>query len=232
MFFDCQFLTFFFSAFFGTGQLSMIKEAIDGLERPPAQTSNGDNKQPDSTQTKRPVFVSAIFVSTYRLSSKQRGIMEEVLEKPVLDRYNIVLQIFKRHARTKEARLQVSTISTKFNKKGSVLEIKKNTRFQIPHFNICSQAIIQFSYLHSAQVELAELPYLRSRLVGDYEVELLSKHDRTKRKGEQYFDSQRDLLNRFAVLTFCKGCVNNFRLTVNDHRQVRLALVDSESCLT
>ncbi len=178
----------------------MIKEAIDGLERPPAQTNIGDNKQPDSTQTKRPVFVSAIFVSTYRLSSKQRGIMEEVLEKPVLDRYNIVLQIFKRHARTKEARLQVST---KFNKKGSVLEIKKPIRFQIPQFNSCSQAIIQFSYLHYVQVELAELPYLRSRLVGDYEVELLSKHDRTKRKGEQYFDSQRDLLNRFAVLTFC-----------------------------
>ena len=96
-----------FSAFFGTGQLSMIKEAIDGLERPPAQPSNGDGKHPDSSQTKRPVFVSAIFVSTYRLSSKQRGIMEEVLEKPVLDRYNIVLQIFKRHARTREARLQV-----------------------------------------------------------------------------------------------------------------------------
>ncbi len=90
----------------------MIKEAIDGLEKPPPpQTSNVDGKQTDSSQTKRPVLVSAIFVSTYRLSSKQRGIMEEVLEKPVLDRYNIVLQIFKRHARTKEARLQVATKS-------------------------------------------------------------------------------------------------------------------------
>ena len=72
--------------------------------------SEGHAKTTDNVQVEPPVFISAIFVSTYKLTSKQRRLMEEVLQKPVLDRYNIVLQIFKRHARTKEARMQVSTI--------------------------------------------------------------------------------------------------------------------------
>ena len=46
------------------------------------------------------------------------------------------------------------------------------------------------------QVELAELPYLRSRLIGDYEIELVSKHDPSVRKGEEYFNSQRAALTR------------------------------------
>jgi hypothetical protein len=42
------------------------------------------------------------------------------------------------------------------------------------------------------------MPYLRSRLLGDYEVELLSKHDPTKRKGEEFFGAQRAALNRWV----------------------------------
>jgi len=47
-------------------------------------------------------------VSTYRLSGTQRVELERELGIPVLDRYNVVLQIFHRHARTKEAKLQVA----------------------------------------------------------------------------------------------------------------------------
>ena len=89
------------SGFFGTGQLENLKAVIAGVEQPAESDSAG------TAQPRRPIFISAIFVSTYRLTSKQRHIMEEILEKPVLDRYNIVLQIFKRHARTREAKLQV-----------------------------------------------------------------------------------------------------------------------------
>ena len=133
------------AGFFGPGQLENLKAVIGGMENPAESASE------DGSPTRRPVYISAVFVSTYRLTSKQRNIMEEILEKPVLDRYNIVLQIFKRHARTREAKLQV---------------------------------------------ELAELPYLRSRLLGDYEVELISKYDPSKRKGESFFEGQRAALNR------------------------------------
>ena len=94
----------FASGFFGPGQLENLKAVIGGMEQPAetAETTSSGGSQP-----KRPVYISAVFVSTYRLTSKQRSIMEEILEKPVLDRYNIVLQIFKRHARTREAKLQV-----------------------------------------------------------------------------------------------------------------------------
>ena len=94
----------FASGFFGPGQLENLKAVIGGMEQPAesAETAHADGSHP-----RRPVFISAVFVSTYRLTSKQRNIMEEILEKPVLDRYNIVLQIFKRHARTREAKLQV-----------------------------------------------------------------------------------------------------------------------------
>ena len=92
------------SGFFGPGQLDNLKEPIEGLEK---SASDGNAKNSDMSRPKRAVFVSAIFVSTYKLTSKQRKMMEEVLQKPVLDRYNVVLQIFKRHARTKEAKMQV-----------------------------------------------------------------------------------------------------------------------------
>ena len=51
--------------------------------------------------------VSTVVVSSYRLSSTQRINLEEAFGVPVIDRYNLVLQIFQRHAKTKEARIQV-----------------------------------------------------------------------------------------------------------------------------
>lgn len=131
--------------YFGSGQLKIIRDTITNFENPRSSES------PDESKNQNGVFVSAVFVSTYKLRSKQRSIMEEALQKPILDRYNIVLQIFKRHARTKEAKVQV---------------------------------------------QLAEIPYLRSRLISDYEVELVSKYDPSKRKGEDFFNAQRAQLAR------------------------------------
>ena len=45
------------------------------------------------------------------------------------------------------------------------------------------------------QVKLAELPYLKARLLGDLEVENELKHS-GKRKGQQWFDKQRLVLHR------------------------------------
>jgi 50S ribosomal subunit-associated GTPase HflX len=75
--------------FLGTGQLEQLKAMISDLE---------------GNQGK---YVSCVFLSTYRLSSKQRITMETILERPVMDRYNVILQIFHKHAQTKEAKLQV-----------------------------------------------------------------------------------------------------------------------------
>lgn len=118
-------------SFFGTGKIAELKGHISQLE---SKTS----------------FVTGIFVSTYKLTSSQRFHIEEVLDKPVLDRYNVILQIFQRHARTKEAKLQV---------------------------------------------KLAELPYLKQRLLGDHDVERDSKHSK-HRMGENWFDQQRMVLAR------------------------------------
>jgi hypothetical protein len=63
----------FVLGFFGLGQLENLKEAIDGMEKP-AESGNNKNSEPV-----RPVFVSAVFVSTYKLTSKQRNIMVNIL---------------------------------------------------------------------------------------------------------------------------------------------------------
>ena len=40
------------------------------------------------------------------------------------------------------------------------------------------------------QIQLAELPYLKSRLIGDLELENENKHS-AKRRGQEWFDKQR-----------------------------------------
>ncbi len=52
--------------------------------------------------------VDLIFLSTYSLTPSQRALIFENVTTPVLDRYNVVLRIFERHARTPEAKLQVA----------------------------------------------------------------------------------------------------------------------------
>ena len=143
--------------FFNRDQLQELKECIVKLEAPKNTNSESTDviekfRDKDYEPEKRTsTLVSAVFLSTFRLSSRQRLEIEEALGKPVLDRYNIVLQIFKRHAKSKEAKLQS---------------------------------------------ELAEIPYLKSRLLGDYELELESKYDRSARKGEEFFSKRRMALSK------------------------------------
>lgn len=155
------------SKFFGTGQLEGLRDHIAQLESPTKKDSEGeesnqkrsypklrsyDEEELMKRMSKTPsTYISAVFVSTFRLSGRQRLQMEEILGKTVLDRYNVVLQIFKRHAKSREAKLQV---------------------------------------------ELAEMPYLKARLHGDYELEHVSKHDPSVRKGESFFSTRRMVLAR------------------------------------
>ncbi|XP_078604480.1 putative GTP-binding protein 6 [Branchiostoma floridae x Branchiostoma japonicum] len=52
--------------------------------------------------------VTAVFLSVEALTGRQQKQMEEAWGVSVFDRYTVVLQIFKDHARTKEARLQIA----------------------------------------------------------------------------------------------------------------------------
>ena len=153
--------------FFGTGQLEGIRDHILRLESPigeesevdepkekrryPKLKSYNEEELKDRLAKTPSSYISAVFVSTFRLSGRQRLQMEEILGKTVLDRYNVVLQIFKRHAKSREAKLQV---------------------------------------------ELAEMPYLKARLHGDYELEHTSKHNPSVRKGESFFSTRRRVLAR------------------------------------
>ncbi|RWS27215.1 putative GTP-binding protein 6-like protein [Leptotrombidium deliense] len=51
---------------------------------------------------------NTVVLSTDLLTAMQQSFLEECLAVPVCDRYSIVLQIFKDHAKTKEAKLQVA----------------------------------------------------------------------------------------------------------------------------
>eukprot|EP00058_Branchiostoma_floridae_P008225 XP_002593713.1 hypothetical protein BRAFLDRAFT_64000 [Branchiostoma floridae] len=52
--------------------------------------------------------VTAVFLSVEALTGRQQKQMEEAWGVSVFDRYTVVLQIFKDHARTKEARMQIA----------------------------------------------------------------------------------------------------------------------------
>ncbi|KAF4528853.1 hypothetical protein B566_EDAN017199, partial [Ephemera danica] len=70
---------------FGSGNLEKLKQLVK------------KNKQ-----------ISAVFVSVSMLKGFQRREFEETFKVKVFDRYSIVLQIFKEHAVTSDAKLQVS----------------------------------------------------------------------------------------------------------------------------
>ena len=98
----------------------------------------------------RDLRITAVFVSLYQLTTTQRIGLEDRFKVPVIDRYNIVLQIFHQHARTAEARLQVA---------------------------------------------LAEIPYLKNRLMVDYERDQIAKHTKGN-LGESVFDRKRFVLKK------------------------------------
>uniref|UniRef100_A0A1B6CJ09 Hflx-type G domain-containing protein n=1 Tax=Clastoptera arizonana TaxID=38151 RepID=A0A1B6CJ09_9HEMI len=70
---------------FGKGNLELIHEIIKANDQ-----------------------ISAIFVSINILKPSQHRVLEDLFRVPVYDRYTIVMLIFKEHAITKEAKLQVS----------------------------------------------------------------------------------------------------------------------------
>ncbi|XP_023707489.1 putative GTP-binding protein 6 isoform X2 [Cryptotermes secundus] len=70
---------------FGTGNLEMLKKRIC------------KDKQ-----------ITAVFISTDILRGIQHRELEEVFGVPVYDRYMVVIQIFREHAITKEAKLQIA----------------------------------------------------------------------------------------------------------------------------
>lgn len=72
-------------SFFGPGNLDLIAAKIDRDKR-----------------------ISAVFVSTNVLKPIQHQTLENHFKVPVYDRYLIVIQIFRKHAITREAKLQVA----------------------------------------------------------------------------------------------------------------------------
>ncbi|KAK3925697.1 Putative GTP-binding protein 6 [Frankliniella fusca] len=73
------------SNFFSYGQIERMKDILN-------KTKN----------------ISAVFVSVNILKARQIINLELELDVPVYDRYTIVIQIFKQHAKTKESKLQVA----------------------------------------------------------------------------------------------------------------------------
>ena len=110
----------------------------------------------------RDLRITAVFVSLYQLTTTQRIGLEDRFKVPVIDRYNIVLQIFHQHARTAEARLQVA---------------------------------------------LAEIPYLKNRLMVDYERDQIAKHTKGN-LGESVFDRKRFVLKKLALFLLTHTKVN------------------------
>lgn len=70
---------------FGKGQLERLTETIN-----------------------RPLGITAVFVCVNHLKNRQLNKLQNKWQVPVLDRYAVVIQIFKTHAKTKEAKLQVA----------------------------------------------------------------------------------------------------------------------------
>ncbi|KAK9503169.1 hypothetical protein O3M35_011795 [Rhynocoris fuscipes] len=70
--------------FFNTGQLESVKDTIKNE------------------------IISALFINTKLLKIGQLILLEKLLGVPIFDRYSIIINIFKAHAHTKEAKLQVA----------------------------------------------------------------------------------------------------------------------------
>lgn len=71
--------------FFGKGNLEVLKKQVRGDAR-----------------------VTAVFLSVDVLKRHQQKLLQDLFQVPVFDRYMLVIQIFKAHATTREARLQIS----------------------------------------------------------------------------------------------------------------------------
>ncbi|XP_014293442.1 putative GTP-binding protein 6 [Halyomorpha halys] len=84
-------LSFDKESFFNKGQLEIVKTLICKNQ-----------------------LITSVFVNVKSLKINQHLFLEDLFSVPVFDRYSIVMNIFKRHAVTKEAKLQVSLAEIPF----------------------------------------------------------------------------------------------------------------------
>jgi len=168
-------------SFFGSGQIERIKGLIDKVESGEWRQTFGDDSDNEEVSSLNSGVsspscheVTTVFVSTFRLTPAQLSELQSELEKPVIDRFHVVLQIFKNHSSTRESKLQV---------------------------------------------QLAEIPYLRQRLDGDHELELLMKHSKGRR-GEIYFSKHRmDLARREKRLKLAIESLKTHRAQIRKQRK-------------
>ena len=144
--------------FFSSKQLNDLRNIIVEAESRGSRRSSG-----------KPTFVSGVFVSAHRLTTYQRLDLEENLEKPVIDRYNVILQIFQKHAMTREAQLQVKLA-------------------EIPYLK---SRLLSKHFINDASVSNGLLQYF----TGDFDYEKENKHSK-QRLGDAFFDKQRMRLQR------------------------------------
>lgn len=69
-------------------------------------------------------YITAVFISINLLKHVQRVELQNILGLPVYDRYSIIIHIFREHAKTPEARLQVALAELPYiwNKMGEVYD--------------------------------------------------------------------------------------------------------------
>ncbi|KAK7864882.1 hypothetical protein R5R35_001974 [Gryllus longicercus] len=72
-------------SFFGSGNFEMLKKNVRRNER-----------------------ITAVFISTKTLSSSQHRELQRAFGVPVFDRYTIIIHLFRQHATSREAKLQVA----------------------------------------------------------------------------------------------------------------------------
>lgn len=73
--------------------------------------------------------VSAVFFGVELLSAIQLGTIEKELQMPVFDRFTVVLNIFRQHARTREAKIQLALAEIPYIK-SHLREIHQSAEYQ------------------------------------------------------------------------------------------------------
>ena len=82
-------------------------QRVDAVRQPHSKTFFGKGKVTELKQFTGNLPVSGVYLNVPRLTPVQHRTLEGLFRKKVIDRFGIVLRIFKERARTKEAKLQV-----------------------------------------------------------------------------------------------------------------------------
>lgn len=96
----------------------VMATTVESLKKEDSKTFFGKGKVQelrDMVNTvKQKHQITAVFLNTTQLKPRQRQTLQKLWSCPIYDRYGIVLQIFKRHARTQEAKIQVDLASLNY----------------------------------------------------------------------------------------------------------------------